>query len=180
MNLFVSCVRLLFMSIFTMPAIAIANPTKNTYFPAAGFIISGAFAIFNIPVRPSIMIHPPMATMLSTRRPMSNKANKAISMNAVCFAMNAHANIVQEMMMYLRESRWSLSPCSRLSSTCFRKTNPERSANMVSAMTPRSVLLSTNTRNAPIPLVSRNKSIIRPLYMPSVVTVSSSSFFGEK
>ena len=51
---------------------------------------------------------------------------------------------------------------------------------MVNAITPRSVLLSTKTRKAPIQLVSRNKSIIRPLYIPSMVVVSSSSSFLEE
>ena len=52
---------------------------------------------------------------------------------------------------------------------------------MVNAITPRSVLLSTNTKNAPIQLVNQNNNIIRPLYIPMVVTASSSSvFFGAK
>jgi len=150
------------------------------YFPAIGFIISGALAILSIHIIPTVIIPAPIAIILLIRRPMSNNQNKVISINAVCFAINAHANIAQEMIIYLRESRWILSPCSRLSNTYLRKINPERIARMVSAITPRSVLLSTKTRNAPIPLVSRNNNIIHPLYTPRVVTVSSSSFFGAK
>ena len=61
--------------------------------------------------------------------------------------------------------------------------NPERIAKIVNAITHRSLLLSTKTKNAHIQLVSRNNSIIHPLYIPSVVVISSSSFssfFGEK
>jgi hypothetical protein len=62
-----------------------------------------------------------------------------------------------------------------------RKTNPESIAKTVNAITPRSVLLSTNTKNAHIQLVSQKSNIIHPLYKPIVVVVSSSSpFFEEK
>ena len=52
---------------------------------------------------------------------------------------------------------------------------------MVNAITPRSVLLSTNTRKAPIQLVSQKSNIIHQLYMPIAVVIdSSSAFFGAK
>jgi len=49
-----------------------------------------------------------------------------------------------------------------LSEIFLRRTKPESAAIRVRAITHRSVLLSTKTRNAPIPLVNRNKSINRP------------------
>lgn len=62
-----------------------------------------------------------------------------------------------------------------------RNINQESIAKIVNAITPRSVLLSTNTKKAPIQLVNQNNNIIRPLYIPIVVVISSSSvFFGAK
>lgn len=60
------------------------------------------------------------------------------------------------------------------------KINPERIAKIVNAITPRSVLLSTKTKNAPIQLVSQNNNIIHPLYIPIVVVILSSSVFFEE
>lgn len=133
------------------------------YFPAAGVIISGALLIFRIPVIPTVMIPNPIAMILSIQRPTSNSPKSAISINAVGLAILAQANIAHEMMIYLRESQCNLSPCSRLSRICLRKINPESIARTVSAITPRSVLLSTKTRKAPIQLVSQKSNIIHPL-----------------
>lgn len=77
----------------------------NIYLPATGFIISGALAILSIPVIPNVMIPAPIAMMLLIQSPMSKSQNNAISINAVCFAINARANIAQEMMIYLSESQ---------------------------------------------------------------------------
>lgn len=75
------------------------------YFPAVGVIISGALAIFKIPVIPTVMIPNPIAIMLFIQSPISNNPNKAISINAVGFAILAQANITQEMIIYFNESR---------------------------------------------------------------------------
>ena len=176
----VSAVRCFFISILMIPIRTTTAPITTIYFPAIGFIISGALAILSTPIIPTVIIPAPIAMILLIQSPMSSNQNNAISINAVCFAINAQANIPHEMMIYLSESRWILSPCSRVFEICLRKMNPERIAKIVSAITQRSVLLSTKTRNAPIPLVSRNNNIIHPLYIPRVVTVSSSSFFGAK
>ena len=175
-NLFTSAVHCFFINILMIPIMITTAPTSMIYFPATGFSISGALAILSTPNIPTVIIPAPIAMILLIQSPMSSNQNNAISMNAVCFAINAQANIAHEMMIYLRESRWILRPCSRLSITYLRKMNPDSIANIVNAITQRSVLLSTKTRKAPIPLVSRNNSIIHPLYVPSVVTVSSSSF----
>jgi len=85
--------------------IATSNQKKTTYLPDVGVIISGALASLSTPVIPTVMIPNPIAITLSIRSPISNNQNIAISMNAVGFAISAHANITHEMMIYLSESR---------------------------------------------------------------------------
>ena len=174
-------VLFLFIIILTIQMMTTINPSMMIYFPAAGVIISGALAILSTPVTPTVMIPKPMAMTLSIQSPTRSNQNNATSMNAVCLDINAHANITHEMMIYLSDSRVKVNCSSRWSRMCLRNMNPDRIANIVNAITPRSVLLSTNTKNAPIQLVSQKSNIIHPLYIPMVVVISSSSIFlGEK
>ena len=108
-NLFLSdkfpCALSLFIIILTIPMTTTINHIRNIYFPDDGVIISGAFAICIIPMNPTVIIPNPMAMILSIHSPTSNNPNNAISINAVCLAINARANITHEMMIYFKESQ---------------------------------------------------------------------------
>lgn len=82
-----------------------SKPKRTTYFPADELNISFALPTCMIPVIPTVMIPSPIAIILSIHSPTSSKPNNAMSMNAVGFAILAQANITQEMMIYLSESR---------------------------------------------------------------------------
>ena len=88
-----------------IPSMIIIKPIMTIYFPAIGFIISGALAIFIIHIIPNVMTPVPIAIRLLIHNPISNNPNMVISINAVCFAITAHANITHEMMIYLSESQ---------------------------------------------------------------------------
>ena len=58
--------------------------------------------------------------------------------------------------------------------------NPERSAKAVIASTHKSVLLSTNTKNAPIPLVNQKSNPVHPKANESPFVVRFSCFLAKK
>jgi hypothetical protein len=79
----------------------------------------------------------------------------------------------------------SLVLCSAGFPTCWRKTKPANNANIVRLITPRSVLLSTKTRNAHIPLINHNNKYIHHnanvrLALLEVFSLLLSVICGEK
>jgi hypothetical protein len=83
-----------------------------------------------------------------------------VSINAVGFAITARVKINPEVIKYL------FAPLSKIFHSfleffiCHKKINHERIANIVIAKTPRSVLLSTKTKNAHIQLVNQKSKLI--------------------
>lgn len=58
--------------------------------------------------------------------------------------------------------------------------NPESIANIVNAITPRSVLLSTNIKKAHIPLVNQSNNVIHPVANEIDLVVSDNFNFSPK
>ncbi len=137
-------------------------PMRAIYFPGQVRRRSGALFTCKTPIIPSatIPIHTDKRT--SIRKPIINIPKSAISKNAVGLAILANAKKNHETATY-----FSASLCTNVPSLCesemnFKKINPESIAKIVNAITPRSVLLSTKTKNAPIPLVNQNNIPVHP------------------
>ena len=99
-------------------------------------------------------IHAHRHTIGENHSHINNNPNKAKSTNAVIFAKAANQNITHAMTIYFRNSFLS----SEFSLFC-RNMSPANNASKDNAITHRSVLLSTITKNAHIQLVNRSNNV---------------------
>ena len=153
-------------------------PIRNTRLPRWVFIISLALAICKIPVAQTTITPSPSAIISSIHNPIRSNPNNAISTKAVGLDMLAIAKKIPETTTYFSACLSNQLLSLIRSATTLRRINPDRIARIVIAITPRSVLLSTKTRNAPIPLVSQNSIPSRPKLNAN--HFSSSSFLPKK
>jgi len=88
------------------------SPIIAIHFPHPTDNISGAFAIFIIPITPMAMIPNPRAIISSIHRPIRSIPKSAMSMMAVGLHILANANIPHEIKIYFREFLLNSAPCS--------------------------------------------------------------------
>lgn len=115
---------------------------------------------------------------LFIQSPTIRSPNTTTSINAVGFAMTANPKKMLERIRYFIYCLWFFP--FLLSEKLLRKINPPRSASSVSAKTPISVLLSTNTRKDPIPLVSHKRSSPHPIKKSDGLPSSSLFFLKQR
>jgi len=101
-----------------------------------------------------------MRVVVLSQNPTSKRAKITVSINAVGFAITAKAKKSPERIRYFKLCL--LSVWIPFFWKWLKKINPPRRARVVKARTPISVLLSTNTRKAPIPLVNRRRRSPHP------------------
>jgi hypothetical protein len=117
---------------------------------------SGAFPICKTHIIHITDIQAHAAIIQLSQSHTNNKPNNAISRKAVGFDILATVNNNQDIMTYFELFDPISNHFSLLSFIWFMNIIHERIANIVIAITHKSVLLSTKTRNAPIPLVSHS------------------------
>lgn len=140
--------------------------------------MSRAFATFIIPIAPTVIIPSHRAITSSIHSPIRSNPNNAISTNAVGLDILARAKKTPETMTYFTACLSNHLLSLMRSATTLSRINHDKIARIVMAITPRSVLLSTKTKNAPIPLVSQNSMPSRPKLNAN--HFSSSSFLPKK
>lgn len=133
-----------------------------SHLPSIGSIKSFAFKGCKIPISPTIIIHIPAQIIECSHRAIIKTANTTTSINAVGFPIAARAKNTPEMIRYFRDSLLFFFFSKICCVIYCIATNPHKIANNVKVITPKSVLLSTNTRNAPIPLVSQSNRALKP------------------
>lgn len=131
--------------------------------PAAGVIKKTIPNTFNLAKTPSTIKNNHVAPTRLHRNAIIKSQKTKTSWNAVGFAITAAEKNSPERIAYIVVS---LS-CTALWRVCVspvlvRKRNHPISASIDNAITPRSVLLSTKTRKAPIPLITHSKKYIHP------------------
>ena len=159
------------------PITAITIPIAKSHFPSSGVMNAEAKSGWTTPISPSVAMPVPTRVIVLSQNPTSNNAKITTSIKAVGFAITANPKKRAERIRYFKL-------CFESVSTPFfwkwlRKIIPPNKARIVSARTPISVLLSTNTRNAPIPLVSHIRRSPRPT-RKEVSSVSSEDSFLPK
>jgi len=107
------------------------------------------------------MIHIQRLVIGENRNHINSNQNNVRSTKAVILASAANQNKSHAIIMYLSNSFFSLP-----SSLFLRNINQASNASNDNAITHRSVLLSTITKNAPIPLVNHNNNMVHHIVMP--------------
>ena len=140
-----------------------------------GVIKSAALTGCNIHIIPIAIIHNHRLKNESISIATSIKPNTTISMKALGFAIPASANNIHDKTIYLKVSLLNSD-----FHTLLKNTTHINIAKIVNAITHRSVLLSTNTKNAHIQLVSHSKRVDHHIPNTTFFVVSDNSFFSEK
>ena len=113
------------------------------------------------------IIHKPRLVIGENRNHTNNNPNNAKSTNAVIFANAANPNIIPAMIMYFNSSF-----LSSVASLFCKKISHANNARRDNAITHKSVLLSTITRNAHIQLVNHNSNVIRHVVIHPLLLIS--------
>ena len=155
----------------------IIDPIMISQVAFESLIITADVKTFSFLTSHITTIHAHRHTIGENHSHINNNPNKAKSTNAVIFAKAANQNIIHAMMTYFSKSFLS----SEFSLFC-KKMSPANSASKDSAITHKSVLLSTITRKAHIQLVSQSNNMLHPLIIHHLLlnsdcTISSFHFF---
>ena len=113
------------------------------------------------------IIHNHRLVIGENRNDISNNQNNVRSTKAVIFAIAANQNSSHAIIMYFSNSFFSLP-----SSLFLRNINQASKASNDSAITHRSVLLSTITKKAHIPLVNHNNNTVHHIVIPFTLAKS--------
>lgn len=144
-----------------------------------GVIKSAAFTGCNIHINPTAITHNHKLNNQSINNATKINQNTTISINALGFAIPARANNTHDNSTYFIIFL-SIFICFSVSHKLRIKINQANIAKIVKAITHRSVLLSTNTKNAHIQLVNQSNKVIHQIPNEIVFVSSESFFFSEK
>jgi hypothetical protein len=130
----------------------------TTLIHISGVIKSAAFTGCKIHIIPIAITHNHKLNSQSINIATNIKPNTTISMKALGLAIPAMAKKNQDKIRYFN-SFLSIHLTFLISHILRINKNPDKIANIVKAITPRSVLLSTNTKNAHIQLVNHISNV---------------------
>lgn len=137
------------------------NHKITNFTQISGVMKSAAFTGCNIHIIPIAIIHNHKLNNPSINNAINIKPNTTISINALGFAIPASANKTQDIIKYFNSflsSFFIFVKSHRLRIII----NHDSIASSVMAITHKSVLLSTNTKNAHIQLVSHISNVDHP------------------
>jgi hypothetical protein len=137
------------------------NHKITNFTQISGVMKSAAFTGCKIHIIPTAMTHNHRLNNPSINNATNINQNTTISINALGFAIPASANKTHDIIRYLNSFLLNLSIFVK-SHKLRIIINHDSIASNVIAITHRSVLLSTNTKNAHIQLVSHISNVDRP------------------
>jgi ABC-type microcin C transport system duplicated ATPase subunit YejF len=156
----------------TNHTIATIHQIIINHIAVSSVIITEDVKILNFLASHITIIHTHRLVKDENRNHISNNPNNAKSTNAVIFAKAAKPKNNQAIITY-----FNISFLLSESFLFCKKIKPANKANRDKAITHKSVLLSTITRNAHIPLVNRSNNIYHHILIQFQLPISASIIF---